>query len=108
MRMLLLKQLPDLRPPLISVPVVRVLEGQGIKLIVEFTQGLLHMIPEPHVIGAKQGQSLVGTANERRLQSIVELILNVEGALISFFGRVRLVLNLLICYDCVHFLKKDL
>jgi hypothetical protein len=52
------------------------------------------VIPEPHIIGAKQGLSLVGTANERRLQSIVELILNVEGAFISFFGRMGLVLNL--------------
>ena len=108
MRLRLLNHFSDLRPSLISVPVVRVLEGQRIKLIVKFTQGLLHMIPEPHVVGAKQGLSLVGTASERRLQSIVELIFNVEGAFISFFSRVRLVLNLLICYDCVHFLKKDL
>jgi hypothetical protein len=102
--LLLLNQLPDLRPPLISVPVVRVLEGQRIKLIVEFTQGLLHMIPEPHVIAAEQGLSQVGTTNERRLQSIVELILNVEGAFISFFCRMGLDLNLLICFDFVHFL----
>ena len=92
--MLLLNQLPDLRPPFICVPVVRVLEGQRIKLIVKFTQGHLHMIPEPQVISVEQGLSLVVAPNERRLQSIVQLIFLVKDAFICIFGRVREVLNL--------------
>lgn len=94
MRLLQLYQPPDLRPPLISVPVERVLEGQRIELIVVLTQGQLHMVPEPRVVAAEQGLSLVGTPNERRLQSIVELILNVIVLFISFLKRVGMVLYL--------------
>jgi hypothetical protein len=52
------------------------------------------MVPEPRVVAAEQGLSLVGTPNERRLQSIVELILNVKVLFISFLKRVGMVLYL--------------
>ena len=106
MRLLQLYQPPDLRPLLICVPVERVLERQCIELIVVLTQGQPHMVPEPLVIAAEQGLSLVGTPNERRLQGVVELILNVIVLFIGFFDRLGLVLNFLICLDFVHFINK--
>ena len=107
MRLLLqLYQPPDLRPPLISVPVERVLEGQRIELIVVLCQGQLYVIPEPRVIAAEQGLPLVGTPSERRLQGVVELILNVIIVFIGFFDQVGLFLHFLICLYFVHFLYK--